>query len=188
MSPEPLSKLFNSLLWPLTAWLTVLSPDHVLSRPTVRMKGYTPYLNTSICLVPVPATALVYPDGVKLAAGWPTPMPTLVPDNAPCFPVRAAIPSTPLELSPSATPSSNKPAAGDLQFGPCGVSDMVLSHRLKQILTQQFYYCQLPGWKGECYHQAIQPSQLNACMQLEDWQSRFSAFGPDYNTIIDLYR
>lgn len=90
--------------------------------PLQNVPKRAPYLNTSICLATIPATAVIDEQGNKVAVGWPILMPTTLPATAPCFPIEETIAMTSDDLSPSQSVALQGAVAADVNKRPGGVS------------------------------------------------------------------
>ena len=96
-----------------------------------------PYLNSSICLATVAATAFVDGNGAKVILGWPTSMPSTLPAAASCLPIGAVFPITTsqsLSIQPAAI---QDPVSAEIDSRPGGVS--IVSHCENLILTAARY-------------------------------------------------
>jgi hypothetical protein len=112
----------SSLFSQLTAGLRVLYLLLAVKPAAGLFETRVPYLNTSICLATIQATALVDSNGFKTAIGWPSPLPGLLPATAPCFPIGATIPSALNQLYPPTAAAQQTPNEADVNSRPGGVS------------------------------------------------------------------
>ena len=113
-----IARTLKAYLWSI---LGILSMLFALKQFPFVAQASPPYLNTSICLASVVATAVVDEDGGKIIVGWPASMPTTLPAAVSCFPLGAVIRTTTPESSPTPASAVQDSTSADIDSRPGGV-------------------------------------------------------------------